>query len=86
MTTNRSKNPEERAREGIDSQLQQAGWVIQHRDELNLAAGLGVAVRDFWTDTGPSDYILFLSGKPAALYRLIEFGGANRTLERRRAH
>lgn len=43
-----SKNtPENRAREKIDALVEQAGWTVQNRDELNLAASRGVAVREF---------------------------------------
>jgi len=51
--------PEASARQQIDQKLQQAGWVIQDMKRLNLAAGPGVAVREFPTDTGPADYVLF---------------------------
>lgn len=55
--------PEERARQLIDAQLVAAGWVIQDRDELNLGAGLGVAVREYPLATGPCDYLLFVDRK-----------------------
>ena len=48
--------PEAEARVKIDERLIQAGWVIQDVKQLNLSAGLGVAVREFPTDTGPVDY------------------------------
>ncbi len=51
--------PEASARQQIDQKLQQAGWVIQDMKRLNLAVGPGVAVREFPTDTGPADYVLF---------------------------
>jgi len=51
------------ARKLIDEQLTQAGWVIQDRDELNLKARLGVAVREFPLKTGEADYLLFVGGK-----------------------
>ena len=53
--------PEAKARQLIDSKLDQAGWVIQDMKQLNLGAGLGVAVREYPTDTGPADYVLFLN-------------------------
>ena len=52
--------PEQKAREIIDKKLSQAGWAIQDMKQLNLFAGLGVAVREFPTSTGPVD-ILSLS-------------------------
>ena len=39
--------PEQQARVEIDKALDVAGWLIQDRDELNLTAGRGVAVREF---------------------------------------
>jgi len=35
--------PEERARQQIDLLLQQSGWIVQDRSQINLAAGPGVA-------------------------------------------
>lgn len=45
--------------------LVEAGWIVQSRDELNLHAGPGVAVREVPTPTGPgpADYVLFLDRK-----------------------
>jgi type I restriction enzyme R subunit len=53
--------PETKARQQIDQKLEQAGWVIQDMKQLNLAAGVGVAVRECPTDTGPADYVLFVN-------------------------
>ena len=53
--------PETKARQLIDQKLEQAGWVIQDMRQLNLAAGMGVAVREYPTDTGPADYVLFVN-------------------------
>ena len=39
--------PEARARKIIDQLLTNAGWIVQSRDEVNLAAGRGVAIREF---------------------------------------
>jgi len=44
--------PEDRARENIDKLLGAAGWVVQHKKEVNLAAGRGVAVREFPMKSG----------------------------------
>lgn len=49
--------PEAKARQQIDLKLQQAGWIIQDLAQLNLGAGIGVAVREYPTDTGPADYV-----------------------------
>ncbi len=53
--------PETKARQRIDRKLEQAGWVIQDLKQLNLSAGVGVAVREYPTDTGPADYVLFVN-------------------------
>lgn len=37
--------PEEQARKIIDAKLETAGWEVQDYDDLNLAAGVGVAIR-----------------------------------------
>ena len=55
--------PEQRARQNIDKLLQAAGWVVQDRRDLNLGAGLGVAVREYHLSTGPADYLLFVQRK-----------------------
>lgn len=59
--------PEQKAREVIDKKLGQAGWVVQDMKQLNLFAGLGVAVREFHTSTGPVDYALFVDGTPVGV-------------------
>jgi len=59
--------PEARARLKIDAMLAAAGWIVQSRDELNLQAGPGVAVREVPTPTGPADYVLFLDRKACAV-------------------
>ena len=56
--------PEEKARIEIDKMLEQAGWIIQDRSELNIRASMGVAIREFvMKDNGESDYLLFVNGK-----------------------
>ncbi len=59
--------PEQKAREVIDRKLEQAGWIVQDMARLNLFAGLGVAVREFPTSTGPVDYALFVDGTPVGI-------------------
>jgi hypothetical protein len=47
-----SKNaPEARAREKIDRLLDEAGWTIQDRDEINVSLP-AVTVREFKLETG----------------------------------
>ena len=59
--------PEAKARQIIDKKLIQSGWVIQDLRQLNLSAGIGVAVREFPTSTGPADYALFVEGHPVGV-------------------
>lgn len=59
--------PEQQARLDIDSQLMACGWVIQNANAINLSAGLGVAVREYRTDVGPADYVLFVERRPVGV-------------------
>lgn len=56
--------PEQKARKKIDQLLQQAGWIIQDMKDLNWMAGKGIAVREYYTNSGPADYILFIDAEP----------------------
>ena len=56
--------PEQIARDRIDELLRQAGWVVQPKNKINFSAGVGVAIREYQTDAGPADYVLFVEGKP----------------------
>ncbi len=40
--------------------LTDSGWVVQDKKEINLNAGPGIAVREYPTDTGPADCVLFV--------------------------
>jgi type I restriction enzyme R subunit len=55
--------PEQKARKKIDRLLEQAGWIVQDRAEMNISAGLGVAIREFPLQTGHVDYMLYAAGK-----------------------
>jgi type I restriction enzyme R subunit len=61
MTQNQT--PEQQARDQIDRLLTQAGWRVQASQAINLHDGLGQAVREYQTDVGPADYVLFVQGK-----------------------
>lgn len=61
MTSN--QNPEQKARDNIDALLRQAGWTVQDNKKIDLNAGLGQAVREYQTDAGPADYVLFVDKK-----------------------
>src|SRR3984893_13135151 len=57
--------PEQRARAEIDADLTAAGWIVQNRDEIDLTAGRGIAVREFQMKSGFgfADYLLYLDRK-----------------------
>lgn len=59
-----NQNPEQIARDSFDQQLKACGWIIQSMRQVNLNAGIGVAVKEYFTDAGPADYVLFVDGKP----------------------
>lgn len=75
--------------------LVQAGWVVQSKSRVNLNEAVGVAVREYQTDVGPADYVLFVDKKPFGIIeakkedegqRLLAaedqaFGYANATLK-----
>ena len=54
-----NQTPEQAARDGIDGRLRAAGWHVQDKNALDFTAGLGIAVREYQTDIGPADYVLF---------------------------
>jgi len=62
-----NQNPEQIARDTIDKHLLACGWVIQNIKQVNLNAGIGVAVKEYLTDVGPADYVLFVDGKPCGV-------------------
>lgn len=65
--TTYNQHPEQQARDTIDQKLEQAGWVVQSLNRYNPNAGLGIAVREYPTDSGPVDYLLFVDREPVAL-------------------
>lgn len=62
-----NQNPEQIARDHIDKQLIACGWIIQDKKKFNLAAGLGIAIREYQTDIGPADYVLFVDKKAVGI-------------------
>lgn len=65
MTEN--QNPEQKARDNIDTKLKLAGWVVQSAKKIDFSAGLGIAVREYHTDVGPADYVLFVDKKAVGI-------------------
>ena len=55
-----NQNPEQAARDRIDAMLGECGWAVQDNKAIDFSAGLGIAVREYPTDTGPADYVLFV--------------------------
>lgn len=62
-----NQNPEQIARDNIDRQLIACGWIIQKYKDKNVFAGIGVAITEYPTETGPADYALFVDGKPVGI-------------------
>ena len=62
-----NQNPEQIARDKIDNLLELAGWKIQSKSKIDFSAGIGIAVREYQTDVGPADYVLFVNRKPVGI-------------------
>ena len=54
-----NQTPEQAARDRIDGRLRATGWHVQDKNALDFNAGLGIAVREYQTEVGPADYVLF---------------------------
>lgn len=67
LPTSMSLTPEQQARGQIDALLTASGWAVQDKAAFNPAAALGVAVREYDTDAGPADYILFVDRVPVGV-------------------
>ena len=62
-----NRTPEQAARDSIDEMLSQTGWFVQDKKKIDFNAGLGIAVREYQTDVGPADYVLFIGKKPVGV-------------------
>ncbi|WP_029133219.1 DEAD/DEAH box helicase family protein [Sedimenticola selenatireducens] len=58
-----NQNPEQIARDTIDDLLKASGWTVQDKNRIDLNQGIGQAIREYPTDTGPADYVLFVAKK-----------------------
>lgn len=68
MSTNDiNQNPEQFARDNIDKLLRNAGWTIQSAKKINWNESLGIAIKEYQTDVGPADYVLFVDRKPVGI-------------------
>lgn len=66
--------PEQKARRTIDNLLESAGWQVQDREQMNLFARPGVAVREAHLRTGFADYLLFVDGKALGVVEAKKVG------------
>ena len=55
-----NQSPEQIARDTIDRMLKCSGWAVQNKRTINFNDGVGQAVREYQTDVGPADYVLFV--------------------------
>ena len=67
MTTDKNQNPEQIARDKIDKMLIEAGWIVQSKNEVDLGAGRGVALREYQAETKFADYVLFVDKNPVGI-------------------
>ena len=67
MMAEQNRTPEQRARDTIDAKLGRAGWKVQSKHEIDFNAGPGIAVREYQTDAGPADYVLFIDRQPVGV-------------------
>ena len=58
-----NQNPEQIARDNIDDLLKASGWSLQDKNKIDLSQGQGQAIREYQTDVGPADYVLFVDNK-----------------------
>jgi type I restriction enzyme, R subunit len=63
----RNQNPEQVARDYVDELLSASGWAVQDKNAINLNAGPGIAIREYQTDIGPADYVLFVDKQPVGV-------------------
>lgn len=62
-----NQTPEQIARDRIDEQLRTSGWTIQDKTAIDFNVGEGQAIREYTTDCGPADYVLFVDRKPVGV-------------------
>lgn len=67
QVTDPNKKPEQLARDAIDEMLCEAGWKVQSKDKIDFSAGPGIAIREYQTDVGPADYVLFVDKTPVGV-------------------
>ncbi|MFO0905718.1 MAG: type I restriction-modification enzyme R subunit C-terminal domain-containing protein [Pirellulales bacterium] len=73
--------PEDKAREGIDDQLLDCGWIVQDYAKRDITAGTGVAIREFPLETGFADYLLYADEKVIGVIEAKPIGHPLRGVE-----
>lgn len=67
MTYILNQSPEQIARDKIDRLLHESGWAVQDKNRIDFGIGEGLAVREYVTDVGEADYVLFVDRKPVGV-------------------
>ncbi|KXS46775.1 MULTISPECIES: type I restriction endonuclease subunit R [Methanohalophilus] len=62
-----NQKPEQVARDLIDKKLNDSGWAVQAKNQLDWNASTGVAIKEYQTEVGPADYVLFVDQKPVGV-------------------
>ncbi len=62
-----NQKPEQIARDRIDQMLTKAGWSVQDKNRIDFSRAQGIAVREYPTDSGPADYVLFVERVPVGI-------------------
>ena len=62
-TMPQNQTPEQKARDQIDDLLKSSGWSVQDKNRIDFNQSQGQAIREYLTDVGPADYVLFVDGK-----------------------
>ena len=57
------RTPEQQAREKIDAQLEDCGWIVQDSRKADFSAGRGIALREVRLKSGACDYLLLADRK-----------------------
>ncbi len=63
----KNQNPEQLARDIIDRRLAESGWKVQSSKTIDWSAGLGIAIKEYQTEVGPADYVLFVDRTPVGV-------------------
>jgi len=79
-------NPEQEARQVIDTSLGDAGWIVQDYKRLDLSAGRGVAVSEVTLKAGRCDYLLLVDRVPVGIIEAKKAGTTLSTVADQSAH